>query len=104
MSARSEPTSSPAACSSGSAAGPGGGSPWGGPGGALKWVWGGPGGCFLWASPEMSERHAPALTGWLAHARPFAFEPEMDFAGGAWRWLGGTPAIPALYAATEGPR
>ena len=29
---------------------------------------------------------------------------EMDYADGAWRWLGGTPAIPALYAATEGPR
>lgn len=73
-------------------------------GGVLKWLCGGPGGCFLWASPEMSANHAPALTGWMAHARPFAFEPEMDFIGGAARWLGGTPAIPALYAATEGPR
>lgn len=73
-------------------------------GGVLKWLCGGPGGCFLWASPEMSEQHAPALTGWLAHARPFAFEPEMDYTAGAARWLGGTPGIPALYAATEGPR
>jgi kynureninase len=28
----------------------------------------------------------------------------MDYAKGVWRWLGGTPAIPSLYAATEGPR
>jgi kynureninase len=73
-------------------------------GGVLKWLCGGPGGCFLWASPEMSERYAPALTGWLAHSRPFAFEPEMDYTTGAARWLGGTPSIPALYAAIEGPR
>ena len=73
-------------------------------GGVLKWLRGGPGGCFLWASPGMSDQHAPALTGWLAHARPFAFEPEMDYTAGVARWLGGTPSIPALYAATEGPR
>lgn len=73
-------------------------------GGVLKWLCGGPGGCFLWASPEMSERYAPALTGWLAHSRPFAFEPEMEYTSGAARWLGGTPSIPALYAAIEGPR
>jgi kynureninase len=47
---------------------------------------------------------APTLTGWQAHARPFAFEPEMDYAPGAFRWLNGTPVIPALYAAVEGPR
>ncbi len=73
-------------------------------GGVLKWLCGGPGGCFLWASSAMSDRYAPALTGWLAHARPFAFESEMDYASGAARWLGGTPAIPALYTATEGAR
>jgi kynureninase len=73
-------------------------------GGVLKWLCGGPGGCFLWASPDVSARVAPAFTGWQAHARPFAFEPEMDYAGGAWRWLNGTPPIPALFAAREGPR
>jgi kynureninase len=73
-------------------------------GGVLKWLCGGPGGCFLWASPEMTGRHAPALTGWMAHKRPFAFEDEMDFTTGAARWLGGTPSIPSLFAATEGPR
>ena len=73
-------------------------------GGVLKWLCGGPGGCFLWVRPEVSTSVAPALTGWQAHRRPFAFEPEMSYADGAWRWLGGTPVIPALFAATAGPR
>ena len=73
-------------------------------GGVLKWLCGGPGGCFLYASPEASKRFAPALTGWQAHRRPFGFEGEMDYADGIARWLSGTPVIPALYAATEGPR
>jgi kynureninase len=73
-------------------------------GGVLKWLCGGPGGCFLYASPDASARFAPALTGWQAHRHPFGFEEEMDYAEGAARWLSGTPVIPALYAATEGPR
>jgi kynureninase len=73
-------------------------------GGVLKWLCGGPGGCFLYASPDASTRYAPAITGWQAHRRPFGFEGEMDYADGAARWLSGTPVIPALYAATEGPR
>ena len=72
-------------------------------GGVLKWLCGGPGGCFLWVRPAVSATVAPALTGWQAHRHPFAFEPEMDYADGAWRWLGGTPVIPALFAATAGP-
>ena len=44
----------------------------------------------------------PALTGWQAHARPFDFEPEQDYADGAARFLTGTPNVPALYAATAG--
>jgi kynureninase len=73
-------------------------------GGVLKWLCGGPGGCFLWVRPEVSATVAPAITGWQAHRHPFAFEPEMDYADAAWRWLGGTPVIPALFAATVGPR
>ena len=73
-------------------------------GGVLKWLCGGPGGCFLWVRPEVGASIAPALTGWQAHRRPFAFEPEMSHADGAWRWLGGTPVIPALFAATAGPQ
>ena len=73
-------------------------------GGVLKWLCGGPGGCFLYVAPDVRTRLAPALTGWQAHARPFGFEPEMEFANDAFRWLGGTPVIPALYAAREGPK
>jgi kynureninase len=73
-------------------------------GGVLKWLCGGPGGCFLYASPSASARFAPALTGWQAHAHPFAFDGDMEYASGAARWLGGTPVIPALYANVEGPR
>ncbi len=71
-------------------------------GGVLKWLCGGPGACFLYVSPAVRDNLQPALTGWQAHARPFAFEEQMDYAAGASRWLGGTPVIPALYAAAEG--
>ena len=73
-------------------------------GGVLKWLCGGPGACFLYVAPSVRDRLEPALTGWQAHARPFAFEPEMAYTSGAFRWLNGTPVIPALYAAIEGPR
>jgi kynureninase len=73
-------------------------------GGVLKWLCGGPGGAFLYVSPDASRSLSPSFTGWQAHARPFGFEPEMEYAEHAWRWLNGTPAIPALFAAIEGPR
>jgi kynureninase len=73
-------------------------------GGVLKWLCGGPGGCFLYVSPNVRDALAPALTGWQAHRHPFAFDPAMDYTQGIERWLGGTPVIPALYAAIEGPR
>ena len=72
-------------------------------GGVLKWLCGGPGGCFLWVSPDQSQSLRPVLTGWQAHRRPFAFEPTLEPASEAWRWLGGTPTVPALYAALDGP-
>ncbi|MGI9141163.1 MAG: aminotransferase class V-fold PLP-dependent enzyme [Gemmatimonadaceae bacterium] len=73
-------------------------------GGVLKWLCGGPGGCFLYVSPAVRDRLSPTLTGWQAHEAPFAFAPEMTFAKGIARWLNGTPVIPALYAAVEGPK
>jgi kynureninase len=72
-------------------------------GGVLKWLCGGPGAAFLYVSPAVSETLQPALTGWQAHTRPFAFDQEMDYAEGAWRWLNGTPSIPVLYLAADGP-
>jgi kynureninase len=73
-------------------------------GGVLKWLCGGPGGAFLYVAPDVGHRLAPSFTGWQAHERPFGFEAEMRYAGHAWRWLNGTPPIPALFAAIEGPR
>ena len=73
-------------------------------GGVLKWLCGGPGACFLYVSPAVRDELKPALTGWQAHSRPFAFEDSMEYTTGAFRWLNGTPVIPALYAAAEGPR
>ena len=73
-------------------------------GGVLKWLCGGPGACFLYVSPDVRDQLKPALTGWQAHARPFAFEDTMEFTSGPFRWLNGTPVIPALYAAAEGPK
>src|SRR4029079_16156005 len=67
-------------------------------GGVLKWLCGGPGGCFLYVSPRVRDELAPAITGWQAHARPFAFEERMEYTSGPFRWLNGTPVIPALYA------
>jgi kynureninase len=71
-------------------------------GGVLKWLCGGPGGCFLYVSPKVRDSLDPALTGWQAHARPFAFEDQMEYTPGPFRWLNGTPVIPALYACAEG--
>src|SRR6202047_4226056 len=64
-------------------------------GGVLKWLWGGGGGGVLccWRG----------LTRWIAHQRPFDFEtgaitPRED----SFRYLNGTPHIPALYACQPG--
>ena len=71
-------------------------------GGCLKWLCGGPGAAFLWVRPELRERLAPRLTGWMSHARPFAFETSLERRQDAWRFLHGTPSISALYAARPG--
>ena len=71
-------------------------------GGSVKWLCGGPGAAWLSVRPDLAQTLEPALTGWHAHARPFAFEPEHDYAEGAWRFLTGTPNVPGLFAATAG--
>jgi kynureninase len=73
-----------------------------GVGGSVKWLCGGPGGGWLYVRPDLAERLEPTFVGWQAHARPFAFEPELEYAEGAARFLTGTPNVPALYAATAG--
>jgi kynureninase len=71
-------------------------------GGSVKWLCGGPGAGWLYVRPDLIERLEPAVTGWQAHARPFAFEPELEYADGIARFLTGTPNVPALYACTPG--
>jgi kynureninase len=71
-------------------------------GGSVKWLCGGPGNGWLYVRPDLAEVLAPTFTGWQAHARPFEFEPELEYAEGAARFLTGTPNVPALYAATPG--
>ena len=71
-------------------------------GGSVKWLCGGPGAAWLYVRPDLAEHLEPTLVGWQAHTRPFAFEPELEYAAGAARFLTGTPNVPALYAATAG--
>ena len=74
-------------------------------GGVLKWLCGGPGGSFLYVDPELRPKLEPSFTGWMAHANPFGFEaPPIRFRDDALRFALGTPPIPALYAAREGPK
>ncbi len=72
-------------------------------GGSVKWLCGGPGAAYLYVRPDLWPSLRPAATGWMAHKEPFAFEPgAIRFADDATRFLNGTPAIPALYAAMSG--
>jgi kynureninase len=71
-------------------------------GGSVKWLCGGPGAGWLYVRPDVADRLEPTLVGWQGHARPFAFESELEYATGARRFLTGTPNVPALYAATAG--
>ena len=71
-------------------------------GGSVKWLCGGPGNGWLYVRPDLAETLEPTYTGWQAHARPFAFEEELEYASGAARFLTGTPNPAAHYAATAG--
>jgi kynureninase len=71
-------------------------------GGSVKWLCGGPGAAWLYVRPDLADELEPTLVGWQAHKRPFAFEPELEYAVGATRFLTGTPNVPGLYAATAG--
>jgi kynureninase len=72
-------------------------------GGVLKWLCGGPGVAYLYVREDLRAKLKPALTGWIAHQRPFAFEPgPIDAREDSFRYLNGTPHIPALYACQPG--
>jgi kynureninase len=72
-------------------------------GGVLKWLCGGPGVAYLYVREDLRQKLRPSLTGWLAHRRPFSFEPgAIDPREDSYRFLNGTPHIPALYACQPG--
>ena len=72
-------------------------------GGSVKWLCGGPGAGYLYVPRALWPELKPRVTGWVAHKAPFAFDAgAMDYADDSFRFLNGTPAIPALYAARAG--
>jgi kynureninase len=72
-------------------------------GGVLKWLCGGPGVGYLYVREDLRPVLKPAITGWIAHQRPFAFETgAIDTRTDSFRYLNGTPHIPALYACQPG--
>ncbi len=72
-------------------------------GGVLKWLCGGPGVAYLYVREDLRKKLRPALTGWIAHSRPFSFEiGPVDRREDSFGFLNGTPHIPALYACQPG--
>ncbi len=72
-------------------------------GGSVKYLCGGPGAGWLYVKPEVAVELRPAQVGWWGHARPFGFEFEaVEYAPGVGRFAGGTPGVPAAYAAAPG--
>jgi kynureninase len=72
-------------------------------GGSVKWLCGGPGAGYLYVRPDLLESFRPRITGWAAHADPFAFElGEQRYAEDSMRLLHGSPAVAALLAAVPG--
>jgi len=72
-------------------------------GGVLKWLCGGPGVGYLYVHPDLGKKLRPRLTGWLAHERPFDFGIGPNkYADPPYRFMNGTPHVPALEAARPG--
>ena len=64
-----------------------------------KYLNGGPGApAFLYVRPDIAETVRPALSGWLGHAAPFAFDPAWRPAPGVGRFRVGTPPVLSLIA------
>jgi kynureninase len=72
-------------------------------GGSVKYVCGGPGAAWLYVRKDLIEQFAPRVTGWFGNEAPFAFTmPEQTYSETVWRYMGGTPAVAALYQARAG--
>ena len=66
-------------------------------GGSVKYLSGGPGNGWMYVSPEVSLE--PVTTGWFGTARPFDFDPLLEYGAGVKRFRGGTPGVSAAFAA-----
>ena len=72
-------------------------------GGTIKWLCGGPACGYLYVRPDLQNDLQPRLTGWVAHAEPFAFaHAPMRYDNSVRRFAQGTPNIPALYSVLPG--
>lgn len=64
-----------------------------------KYLNGGPGApAFIYVAPRHAEMAFPALSGWLGHEAPFAFEPRYRAGAGIERMRVGTPPVLAMAA------
>jgi kynureninase len=74
-------------------------------GGSVKYVCGGPGAAWLYVRKDLVETFSPRVTGWFGNEAPFAFTmPDQSYADNIWRYMGGTPAVAALYQARAGQK
>ncbi|WP_170788350.1 kynureninase [Ruegeria lacuscaerulensis] len=64
-----------------------------------KYLNGGPGApAFIYVAPRLADRVRPALSGWLGHEAPFAFDLDYRPGGGIERMRVGTPPIIQMTA------
>lgn len=66
---------------------------------SYKYLNGGPGApAFIYVRPDLADSVAPALSGWLGHDAPFAFETGYRAANGIERMRVGTPPVLQMAA------
>jgi kynureninase len=64
-----------------------------------KYLNSGPGGpAFIYVAPHLANKVNPALSGWLGHDAPFAFDPDYRPGAGVERMRVGTPPVLQLAA------
>lgn len=74
-------------------------------GGSHKWLCGGPGAGYLYVKKSLIPTLEPRFRGWFGLKDPFAFaqgDAGLELNEGVYRFLAGTPNVPACYSAREG--